>query len=262
MSTSVRNLINNFSTTLNGSLTNSATTVVVTSASGISGGLTGLVFIPLTIDDGTNREIVYCTAVSSNTLTITRGQEGTSGTAFSSGATIECRATASSIQTQSEWKLIERRTLGGNAVTEDFTVSAGDYKVVLDGVFIDTNDDICYQQGTSGGIQTSNYYASGVYSTYLSTNSTNPTNNGSKVIMLPAAITSSANPIYGEVEVPFVGNASVKKCGRYKMSQQSKISEGTLLHDTAEAVTTIRITTTSGTTNFQSGSVFLLYNRN
>lgn len=46
-----------------------------------------------TITDGTNREVVKVTAVSGNTLTVTRGQDGTSGTAFASGSTIEIRPT-------------------------------------------------------------------------------------------------------------------------------------------------------------------------
>lgn len=46
-----------------------------------------------TITDGTNREVVKVVNVSSNTLTVVRAQEGTSGTVFGSGATIELRPT-------------------------------------------------------------------------------------------------------------------------------------------------------------------------
>lgn len=84
---------NNFSTTLDGNITDAATSIDVVSATGlpaVGGGDT----CQLTIDDGTNIEIVTCTAVSTNTLTVTRGQESTSGTAFSDGANIELRSTA------------------------------------------------------------------------------------------------------------------------------------------------------------------------
>lgn len=46
-----------------------------------------------TISDGTNTEVVKVTNISSNTLTVTRAQEGTSGTAFASGSYIQIRPT-------------------------------------------------------------------------------------------------------------------------------------------------------------------------
>lgn len=78
--------VNNFSTTLNGSITNSATSIVVTSATGgpaVGSGANAY----FTITDGTNTEIVLATAVSTNTYTVTRAQQGTTANAFASGST-------------------------------------------------------------------------------------------------------------------------------------------------------------------------------
>lgn len=86
---------NNYTTTLDGGIDSSQTTFDVASVvdlPSVGGGDTCI----LTIDDGANREIVSCTGVSTNTLTVVRGQEGTSGTAFATGTTIELRATAAS----------------------------------------------------------------------------------------------------------------------------------------------------------------------
>ncbi len=84
---------NNFSTTLNGDITNIATVLTVQDVAGLPGIGSGET-CQITITDGTNVEIVTATAVAGSVLTITRGQEGTSGTAFVNGAIIELRATA------------------------------------------------------------------------------------------------------------------------------------------------------------------------
>jgi hypothetical protein len=87
---------NNFSTTLNGAITNVATSIVLTSVSNFPAIGSG-VECHVTITDGTNIEIVKATSRSSFTLTVTRGAEGTTGTAFASGSTVEIRPTADSV---------------------------------------------------------------------------------------------------------------------------------------------------------------------
>ena len=84
---------NNFSTTLNGAITDVATTMTLTSVTdfpAVGSGDTAQV----TITDGTNVEVVTATAIAGSDVTITRGQEGTSGTAFADTSTVEIRATA------------------------------------------------------------------------------------------------------------------------------------------------------------------------
>ncbi len=96
-----RGHINNFSTTINETLTAVDVNIDVLSAAGVSTALAALPsggFIPMTIDDQAgNREIIWVTGVTSNTLTAARGKEGTSAQAWAIGTPIECRATSESI---------------------------------------------------------------------------------------------------------------------------------------------------------------------
>lgn len=84
---------NNFSTTLNGAITDVATSMTLTSVTGfpaVGSGDTAQV----TLTDGTNIEVVTATAIAGSVITITRAQEGTSGTAFADADTVEIRITA------------------------------------------------------------------------------------------------------------------------------------------------------------------------
>ena len=90
---------NNANTTLASSLTNSATTMSVTSASAFPSP-TGSQYFYCTLADAatqTTIEIVKVTAVSGTTFTIVRGQDGTSGTAFASGAVVSLRLVRASL---------------------------------------------------------------------------------------------------------------------------------------------------------------------
>ena len=84
---------NNCNTTLNGGITAVATSMVVTSATGFPVP-TGSQYFYCTLADAatqTTIEIVKVTAVSGTTFTIVRGQDGTSGTIFASGAVVSLR---------------------------------------------------------------------------------------------------------------------------------------------------------------------------
>ena len=90
---------NNCNTTLSGSITNVATTLSVTSATGFPSP-TGSQYFYCTLADAatqTTIEIVKVTAVSGTTFTIVRGQDGTSGTAFASGAVVSLRLVRASL---------------------------------------------------------------------------------------------------------------------------------------------------------------------
>jgi len=90
---------NNANTTLASSLTNVATTMSVTSASAFPSP-TGSQYFYCTLADAatqTTIEIVKVTAVSGTTFTIVRGQDGTSGTAFASGAVVSLRLVRASL---------------------------------------------------------------------------------------------------------------------------------------------------------------------
>ena len=84
---------NNCNTTLNGGITAIATSMVVTSATGFPAP-TGSQYFYCTLADAatqTTIEIVKVTAVSGTTFTIVRGQDGTTGTIFASGAVVSLR---------------------------------------------------------------------------------------------------------------------------------------------------------------------------
>ena len=90
---------NNCNTTLSSSITNVATTLSVTSATGFPSP-TGSQYFYCTLADAatqTTIEIVKVTAVSGTTFTIVRGQDGTSGTIFASGAVVSLRLVRASL---------------------------------------------------------------------------------------------------------------------------------------------------------------------
>ena len=78
-------------TTLTGALSSSGTSATVVSGTAILGGVTisaGETFTVVIDPDTALEEIVEVTAVSTNTLTITRGVDGSSGQAHSAGAVV------------------------------------------------------------------------------------------------------------------------------------------------------------------------------
>ena len=88
---------NNAATTLASGITNVATTLTVASGTGAlfpspTGG--NYSYVTLINAAGTVLEIVKLTARSTDTLTITRAQEGTTASAFSTGDKVELRVTA------------------------------------------------------------------------------------------------------------------------------------------------------------------------
>ena len=90
---------NNCNTTLNGGITDIATSMVVTSATGFPAP-TGSQYFYCTLADAatqTTIEIVKVTAVSGTTFTIVRGQDGTTGTIFASGAVVSLRLVRASL---------------------------------------------------------------------------------------------------------------------------------------------------------------------
>ena len=84
---------NNASSTLNGAITNVATSLIVTTGQGTRFPAPGgSDWFYATITDGTNTEIIKCTARSTDTFsTIVRAQDGTTAYAFASGSTVELR---------------------------------------------------------------------------------------------------------------------------------------------------------------------------
>lgn len=91
---------NNATTTLASGITNVATSLTVASGTGsLFPTLTGSQYFYCTLENaaGSTREIVKVTARSTDTFTITRGQDGTTGTAFSTGDKVELRLVRASL---------------------------------------------------------------------------------------------------------------------------------------------------------------------
>ena len=85
---------NNSGTTITDNpLTNAAVTINVTDGSLLPAAATGGDWFYATLVEGSTKEIVKVTNRSGNVLTVTRGQEGTSGVQFSQGSRIEVRIT-------------------------------------------------------------------------------------------------------------------------------------------------------------------------
>ena len=90
---------NNAITTLASAITNSATSLTVAAAAGARFPTpTSPDFFYATLIEGANIEVVKVTARSTDTFTIVRGQDGTTGTAFGIGARVELRVNAALLQ--------------------------------------------------------------------------------------------------------------------------------------------------------------------
>ena len=88
---------NNAYSTLSAAITNTATSISVASAS-LFPTLGGSDHMYLTIIGTHYSEIVKVTSVSGTTLTVVRGQDGTTGTAAASGDRVELRITTAMLQ--------------------------------------------------------------------------------------------------------------------------------------------------------------------
>lgn len=90
---------NNASTTLASGITNVQTSITLATGTGaLFPALSGANYFYATLVNGSNQiEIVKCTARSGDTLTVVRGQEGTTARAYSASDKVECRVTAAGL---------------------------------------------------------------------------------------------------------------------------------------------------------------------
>lgn len=121
---------NNAATTLASGITNVATSLTVaTGAGALFPNPTSPDVFYATLENaaGTSREIVKVTARTTDTFTIVRAQEGTTGTAFSTGDKVELRLTAAPTQTAAN--AASGATL--NSQTSAYVLVAGDAGKVI-----------------------------------------------------------------------------------------------------------------------------------
>ena len=115
---------NNAASNLASSITNTATSLTVTTSSGsIFPNPTGGDYFLVTLQgiSGTPIEIVKCTSRSGDTMTIVRAQEGTTASAFTGGDKVELRVTAGQMTGAS------KSGLASGTITENSTTVTANY---------------------------------------------------------------------------------------------------------------------------------------
>lgn len=134
---------NNFITTLNGGISSGATSIILTSVTGfpaVGGGDT----CNVTLANGADIEIVTATAISSFTLTVTRGAEGTIAKAFANGSIVSIRPTAGSFDGKAD---LDSPTFTGTVtIPTPFTLGAVSV--------LPTGTELNYVDGVTSNIQT------------------------------------------------------------------------------------------------------------
>jgi hypothetical protein len=120
---------NNASTTLSASITNSATSLTVSSGTGsLFPNPTSPDYFLVTLQgvSGTPIEIVKVTARSTDTFTIVRAQEGTTASAFNGGDKVELRVTAGQMSGAAQSGLASGAiTENTTSITSNYTQSTG-----------------------------------------------------------------------------------------------------------------------------------------
>lgn len=118
---------NNATTNLAASITNSATSLTVLTGTGSlfpNLGVGDYFLITLIGISGSPIEIVKCTSRSGDTLTVVRGQEGTTPSAFNGGDKVELRITAATMNSAAQAGLASGTiTENATTVTSNYTMS-------------------------------------------------------------------------------------------------------------------------------------------
>ena len=119
--------LNNYQTTLGAALSSTATTMTVSSTTGLPSSLASGQFIPMTLTPASNPgsayEIVYVTGISGSTLTVERGQEGTSALNWNTGDILYSTNTAETTGTSMGSPDTDFQT---NALTASGLITAND----------------------------------------------------------------------------------------------------------------------------------------
>ncbi len=150
---------NNFITSTNGAITDSGTSIILTSVTGfpvIGAGVT----CNVTLQNGSDIEIVTATARSSFTLTVTRGAESTVAKAFASGSTASIRPTADSVDRKAD--IASPVFTGTVTIPTPFTLGAVSV--------LPTGTELNFVDGVTSNIQTQiDAVASGTTPSYTTT---------------------------------------------------------------------------------------------
>lgn len=279
MATGIRGYINNFSTTLAESISSGDTTFDITDDTGLDAILGTADYVALTIDDGTNVEIVHVTANSSGTITVDRAMEDTSAESFASGDTIELRATAASFDTGGGgggglWEVVESRTLGSDVSETFFEGLDGHYILEFDNVIADNGSDnvaLKVQFGTGSGPVTYSTVAYAWENVTWASNFDGPgvgrASATSSIDLYTFVYRSTDRALNGRIDFGDLSNTSFRRSLEYQLRQQFvsggvehvQRRDGTGIWNATNAVTGVRIFVTNGT--LETGSTFHLLKR-
>lgn len=267
MPNTARGFLDNYSTNLNGAITDVATSILVDSDTALVStlALDYVDFVSLTIDDGTNIEIVHCTAANgTGTLTVSRGEEGTTAVAFADSVAVEARLTNQGLRESSEWELVDKVSLTSTASNIDFALTTGSYKVVLDNVgSVSDNVELQVLLGTGVGptFETTQYYFGSTLMSSTGAGSDVDTGfNVSSIVIFHESNTEDARRIFGEFFIGNVDSTSVQSSMRWFTNEMTVSNTGAGVRGVIEAVTALRFQFGAG--DFRSDSTLLLYRRN
>ena len=136
--------LNFYTTTLSASISSTATTMSVSSTTGLPSSLASGQFIPMILTSaaatGTVYEIVYVTGISGSSLTITRGQEGTSALNWNASDIVYSNNTAQTTAQNfpSGTRLLFQQSTVPPGWTQDTTVQNDSLLRIVNGTTVST----------------------------------------------------------------------------------------------------------------------------
>jgi hypothetical protein len=143
-------------TTLASGISNSATTMTVASGTGsaLMGGVTlaagNVDIFTVALDvDTQNEEVVYVTNVSSDTLTIVRGQAGTSAISHTGGATVKHVLTSADLTFYTTGVATADAAIPAATVTAKGDILAASASAVIDNLAVGTNGQVLTADSTA-----------------------------------------------------------------------------------------------------------------